>query len=133
MMRIRLDLAGLKRTRWWEYLVRFIFGALISLGAGLIAEYRGPFMGGLFLAFPAILPATLTLVEAHDGRAAAAAGAYGATAGGLGLVGFAACVWLGAGRIHIALALTLALVAWLGLSTLSWLLLDRLKRRLSRR
>jgi len=36
--------------------------------AGLIAFRFGPVVGGLFLAFPAIFPASATLIERH-GRA----------------------------------------------------------------
>jgi hypothetical protein len=41
-----------------------VLGA-ITAAAGLIAGLYGPTIGGLFLAFPSILPASLTLV-AHD-------------------------------------------------------------------
>jgi hypothetical protein len=34
--------------------------------AGLLAKQFGPVFGGLFLAFPAIFPASVTLVEKHE-------------------------------------------------------------------
>lgn len=43
--------------------VRFAFGACASIVAGLVGTAFSPVVGGMFLAFPAILPATLTLLE----------------------------------------------------------------------
>jgi hypothetical protein len=37
----------------------------MTVVAGLIAARFGPVVGGLFLAFPAIFPATATLIEKH--------------------------------------------------------------------
>ena len=62
-MMIRIDLAGLRKTKWHDYAARFLFGGLITAAAGLIAQRWGPGIGGLFLAFPAIFPASATLVE----------------------------------------------------------------------
>ena len=64
-MRVRLKLLGIKETKWHEYLVRFVVGGLITVTAGLIAEVYGPVIGGLFLAFPSIFPASITLVQSH--------------------------------------------------------------------
>jgi hypothetical protein len=63
---IRIDLAGLRRTKWHDYAIRFLFGGLITAAAGLIAQRWGPGIGGAFLAFPAIFPASSTLVEKHE-------------------------------------------------------------------
>jgi len=57
-MTIRIDLSGLRRTKWHDYAIRFLFGGLITGAAGLIAQRWGPGIGGLFLAFPAIFPAS---------------------------------------------------------------------------
>ena len=46
--------------------VRFVFGGAITVGAGLLARKFGPAVGGLFLAFPAIFPASATLIEKHE-------------------------------------------------------------------
>ena len=64
-MTIRIDLAGLRRTKWHEYAIRFLFGGLITATAGFIAQRWGAGIGGLFLAFPAIFPASATLIEKH--------------------------------------------------------------------
>src|SRR6476619_2894994 len=106
-MQIKLDLSVLGQTKWHEYAVRFLFGGLIAALAGIIAKKFGPGVGGLFLAFPAIFPASATLVEKHekekkrrvglDGRKRAAAAtsvdAAGAAIGSIGLAGFAVVVW----------------------------------------
>jgi hypothetical protein len=62
-MRIKADLSALAQTKWHDYAVRFLFGGFITALAGIIAKKFGPGIGGLFLAFPAILPASATLIE----------------------------------------------------------------------
>ena len=65
-MQIKVDFSVLGQTKWHEYAVRFLFGGLITAVAGIIAEKCGPGIGGLFLAFPAIFPASATLIEKHE-------------------------------------------------------------------
>lgn len=55
-MSISIDTSSLKEIRPHEYAVRFIFGGLVTLITGLIAQHFGPSIAGLFLAFPAIFP-----------------------------------------------------------------------------
>ena len=64
-MQIKVDLSGLQQTQWHEYAIRFFFGGLITAIAGIIAKECGAVVGGLFLAFPAIFPASATLIEKH--------------------------------------------------------------------
>jgi hypothetical protein len=115
-MRVHFDISELQDTKWYEYAVRFLFGGAITAITGILASHYGPVFGGLFLAFPAIFPATATLVEKHEqekkqkagiantirGREAAALDARGAAIGSIGLVGFAITVWklapIGTGR-----------------------------------
>lgn len=73
-----------------EAAIRAGFGAGASLLAGLVGVVAGPVIGGAFLAFPAILLASLTLVAAEEGQAAARDEARGALAGAIGLIAFAA-------------------------------------------
>jgi Protein of unknown function (DUF3147) len=105
-MRIKINFAAAKETKPHEYAIRFLFGGLITVATGLIAKKFGPTVGGLFLAFPAIFPATTTLVATHEkeekrrshlngtprGRDAAAIEARGTALGSLGLLAFAAVV-----------------------------------------
>ncbi|WP_176993273.1 DUF3147 family protein [Nonomuraea jiangxiensis] len=92
---------------------RFAFGALVSVIAGLVGQHWGPVAGGVFLAFPAILAATLTLIEEEEHqRGPAAQDARGAVLGATGMIAFAACVWLLAVRLPAPLVLGLATVIW---------------------
>jgi len=69
-MIVKIDFGALARSKWFEYLLRFVLGGLISAAAAAIAKSSGPEIGGLFLAFPAILPAAATLIAKHEiGRA----------------------------------------------------------------
>jgi hypothetical protein len=105
-MRIQVDLSTLAQTQWHDYAVRFLFGGLITTLAGIIAKEFGPGIGGLFLAFPAIFPASATLIEKHEkekkeslglkgearGRIAASIDAAGSSMESIGLVVFALVV-----------------------------------------
>jgi hypothetical protein len=112
--------AELRKTRLLEYLLRFVFGGAVALAASAVGETAGPRLGGLFLAFPALLPAGLTLVKRHDGRQAAADDARGAVLGSVGLAAFALVVWWTAGALAPWLVLTLALTTWVVVSVVSW-------------
>jgi|SRR5579864_943796 hypothetical protein len=106
-MLVSVSTSGLKRAKWYEYVIRFSLGGLVTAGAALLAKKFGPEFGGLFLAFPAILAASATLVEKHErerkqekgihgryrGRFAAGADAAGAAMGSFGLMAFAVLVW----------------------------------------
>lgn len=131
---IAARLSALKQTKPHEYLVRFVFGGAVTVIAGLIAEHFGPGPGGLFLAFPAIFPATATLIESHEkkrmartghsgtnrGRMAASIDAYGATLGCVGLAGFALVVWLLLPRHNAGLIIVIALAVWTAVSVALW-------------
>lgn len=126
MTPVRPALAKLRGVRLHENLLRFAFGAGISVVAGLVALDVGLKIGGVFLAFPAILPASLTLIEHKDGRGQAVEQAWGAAMGGAGLVAFAIVGTAVAGAAGAGTALAAASGAWLvaALSvyvTLRWL------------
>ena len=133
-MHIELDLAALKQTQWHEYALRFLFGGAVTVVTGLLAKWYGPVFGGLFLAFPAIFPASATLVEKHAaqkqlhcgicggerGRKAAALDARGAAMGSIGLAAFALLLWQSLTAWNAALSLGAALALWLVVSILIW-------------
>ena len=100
------------RTSWKEYGVRFVFGGVITAVVGIVGTMFGPSIAGLFLAFPAILPASLTLIENHDGKSAAGNDALGAAAGAAGLLLFGLVVWLVALHAPAALVLAGAFALW---------------------
>ena len=122
-MRPSLDIAGMKAARPWEYALRFLFGGVVTAFAGVVAKSFGPVVGGLFLAFPAILPASLTLVSKHGGRGKAIDDARGGRLGSVGLVGFAATVWLTAEAWPPQLALVAATAVWLVVNGAGWCLI----------
>jgi len=133
-MRIQIDVSAFRKTKWYEYAVRFVFGGLITAVAGIIAKKFGAGIGGLFLAFPAILPASATLIEKHEtekkqsyglegtkrGRSAASVDAAGSSIGSLGLLVFAVLVWQFIARHGTGVVLAGATLAWLTVSVLVW-------------
>jgi hypothetical protein len=116
------DPGALRETAWRDMAVRFAFGATISVAAGVIGLYLGPRPAGLFLAFPAILPATLTLIAKDDSERSAVHDDDGALLGGVGLVAFGAVAWWLLPRQGAAVALPVAAAAWLVTSVLLYLL-----------
>ena len=120
MIRPRASPGKLRRVAAWEYALRFAAGGAITAITGLIAEHWGPAVGGLFLAFPAILPASLTLVEQHDGRQRALDDARGSRVGAIALAGFAASATLTAARWPPVAFLPVATAIWLVVAVVVW-------------
>jgi Protein of unknown function (DUF3147) len=133
-MRISANLSALRKTKRYEYAIRFVFGGAITAFAGVVAKEYGPVLGGLFLAFPAIFPASATLLERHErerkknagipetigGMQAAALDAYGAGLSAIGLLCFAIVVWQFL-RWHSAILVpSAATVIWTLVSILLW-------------
>lgn len=108
-----LDLSPLREVKAKEYLTRFGFGAAVSIAAAVIAKAVSARFGGMFLAFPAILPASLTLVQEKEGTRRADRAAIGAVLGGVSLVVFAGVCEATVGRLAGWAALLLALAGWL--------------------
>jgi hypothetical protein len=133
---IAANLSSLKDVKPHEYAVRFLFGGLCSVAAGLIANHYGPAVGGLFLAFPAIFPAGASLLEKHEerkkkkhgmdgtnrGRAAASLDSAGASLGCAGLIGFAVTLWRGLPAHNAYLVIAMGAVVWILVSGGLWLL-----------
>ena len=133
-MQIKVDTSALRQTKWYEAAIRFILGGAITVVAGLLAKKFGPAIGGLFLAFPAIFPASATLVENHEeekkrkrgmhgeerGRDAAALDAAGAAMGSVGLMLFALVVWQLLPEHSAWLTLVVALLVWVVSSCAVW-------------
>jgi uncharacterized membrane protein (GlpM family) len=87
---LRFDAGKIKEASGRDLVIRFAFGAGTSVVAAMVSLLAGPAIGGVFLAFPAILLASLTLVADEEGRSKARDDARGAAAGALGLAAFAA-------------------------------------------
>lgn len=135
-MIVEAGLAHLKGIKPHEWALRFVFGGLCTMAAGLIAARWGPAVGGLFLAFPAIFPAGASLIEQHEiehkrragmdgtirGRMVAGVDAAGAALGAIGLAAFAATVWKALPEHQVWLSIGAATVVWLLVSVALWLL-----------
>lgn len=137
---VEIDREGLRGTGWRDYALRFILGGVVTASAGVIAKIYGPVIGGLFLAFPAIFPASATLIEKHEikkkakasfdgtirGIKAASIDATGAAIGTIGLALFAAIVWKLLGHYSAWAVLTAAILVWLFSSVAGWLVMKRI-------
>jgi hypothetical protein len=138
-MKVKASLSALKQTKWYEYATRFFIGGAITVFAGVIAKKFGPTVGGLFLAFPAIFPASATLIEKHEkqkkeragthaghrGQDAAALDAVGAAMGSIGLIAFAILVWFSLTRFPTFAVLAGSAMAWLVVSVCIWIACER--------
>jgi hypothetical protein len=140
-MVVKADLSALKQATWREFSMRFAFGGAMTVLAGLIAKHYGPELGGLFLAFPAIAPASVTLLdqqvkeqrqragmEGHTrGRKVAALDMFGTLWGSAGLIAFGLVVWK-MGPLYTPWAvLPLAMIAWFAAAFSVWELRRLLK------
>jgi Protein of unknown function (DUF3147) len=143
-VKIKINIAGLGRSKWYEYAGRFLFGGIVTALAGIIAKRWGPGIGGLFLAFPAIFPAAATLLEKHEdekrqsvgkggtlrARAIAGVDAAGAAMGSIGLLAFAMVVWRLIPNHRLAMVLGIAAFVWLSAAVLTWEIHETIWRRL---
>jgi hypothetical protein len=118
---IGFEISSLHDCGFSDLAIRFGFGAAISIIAALVGLWFSPVVGGMFLAFPAILPATLTLIEEKDDTEAAVHNTRGAVIGGVGLVAFGLVAAALFARVSAALTLVAATAAWAGLSILIYL------------
>jgi hypothetical protein len=139
-MKIQVDLSALQQTQWYQYAVRFVFGGVVTVAAGIVAKKFGPVVGGLFLAFPAIFPASATLIEKHEeerkqreglkgtDRAAEAVSvdAAGAAIGSMALAVFGLLVWREIPNHSPWMVLPIAILAWLATSVLLWVFRKRM-------
>jgi hypothetical protein len=131
---VRVDGFALRDAKWSQYALRFLFGGIVTAIAGLVAQHHGPVIAGLLLAFPAIFPASATLIEKHEkqqkekngmkgtvrGREAASVDAAGSAMGSLGLVVFAVIIWRFLPAHSGWAVLGAATVAWAVISLLVW-------------
>lgn len=93
-------------------LVRFAAGALTSIVAGGLTLAAGPRVGGIMLAFPAILVASLTLIYRQEDAHEAREDARGAIAGGVALTVFAIVFTVLVGHTSGPITLLIAAAAW---------------------
>jgi hypothetical protein len=129
-----VDGSALRDSKWSQYALRFLFGGSVTAIAGLVAQHYGPVIAGLLLAFPAIFPASATLIEKHEkqkkekkgmsgtvrGRQAASVDAAGSAMGSLGLLVFAVIIWQFLPAHSAWAVLSAATVAWAVVSVFVW-------------
>jgi hypothetical protein len=124
-----VELDHLKKHSMSDYVTRFAFGAGISAAAAIVGAIFGAKVGGVLLGFPAILPASLTLIERKDGRGPAAVNAVAAILGALALVVFAVVAGIGLRRFTPVVALLIATAAWLAVAFVLYVSILWLPRR----
>ena len=141
-MKVRVQPSSLKRSHWYAHALRFVLGGTVTVAAGLVADWFGPAVGGILLAFPAVMPAALILLERSQneqvsppcrgarGRRAVVLDAAGAAMGSVGLLAFAFVVWGALVRLPTWLALLAGTVAWAGAAVIAWMVRRRMARRL---
>ncbi len=128
-----IDLGALKAHSLKDYLTRFAFGAGIATAAAVAGTIFGAKIGGLLLAFPAILPASLTLIERKEGRGEAAVDAIAAILGSIALIAFALVAAIGLTRFNLPTALGLAAATWVVVAGSLYVSILWLPRRRARR
>src|SRR5207244_13276625 len=128
-MGVSAKLERLRQTKPRDFLLRFVFGGVVTVAASLIATRVGPVVGGLFLAFPAILPASLTLLAQHARNTPpAGADAYGSIFGSVGLFIFGVIVWVLGATVTAWLVLCLLTIVWIVTACGTWVLAERIRR-----
>jgi hypothetical protein len=112
----KLDIAELRKTPRRDLVIRFLAGAVTSVVSGVTTIAFGPRVGGVLLAFPAILAASLTLIEQQEDGVEAREDARGAIAGGCAMAMFALVAELTLGHVAGGLALVIAAAAWIAVA-----------------
>jgi|SRR5215210_7877596 len=115
---VGVDPDGFRSVRFVDLAIRFAFGFGVSAVAGVVTLVFGHRAGGLFLAFPAILPASLTLIEQKEGRRQAEGNAVGAVIGAIALGMFAVTAFALYTHIPPAAVEGLAMATWISGSLL---------------
>ena len=119
---VKFEPSALRSVQLRELGLRFAFGAAISVVAGVVSLVWGPRAGGMFLAFPAILPAAATLIERKEDVSQARDDVAGALPGSIALAAFAVVGGVTLSRWTIGSSLTVALVAWCAVAVMLYAL-----------
>ncbi len=96
-----------------DLLIRFGFGAAISALAGVVSVLAGSEPGGILLAFPAILPATLTLIEKEESERQAEDFDVGSILSAAALASYAIVAWQYVDEGSTPVVLAVATAIWL--------------------
>jgi hypothetical protein len=109
-------------------MVRFAFGASISVIAGVVSLVWNAKAGGMFLAFPAILPATLTLIEKKESKRQAEEDDEGALLGSVAMFSFGATSVWALAAFAAGTALAVATGAWAATAIASYVVMVLVRR-----
>ena len=140
-MMVKCEPSKIKQTSCGEALLRFAFGGLITAAAGFLAQKFGPSLAGLFLAFPAILPASVTLVQDHakkheqtdEAKKEAGDDSLGASFGSVGLAVFGISTAMLVDQWGVWPAIGTAFVLWLATGIAVWAIYIKLKPKKAER
>src|SRR6201988_1554685 len=138
-MVVNFQLSALGRTKGRGVILRIIFGGLATVATGMIAKSYGPVVGGLFLAFPAIFPASATLIERHEkekkehiglhgtfrARRVVGVEAAGTAIGSIGLFVFALLIAKFLSNSRPTLVIAASTVSWMLVSGIVWFIRKR--------
>jgi len=117
------SLAKVKKATARELVIRFVAGALTSIAAGVVTLLFGARVGGILLGFPAIMAASLTLIEQEEDATEAREDARGAIVGACALTLFAAVAALAFGHLAGGLVLLVSTVVWAVSAVLGYVVL----------
>jgi 4-amino-4-deoxy-L-arabinose transferase-like glycosyltransferase len=110
--RVGIDPRNARELRARDLAIRFAFGAITSAVAAAASIAFGARAGGIMLAFPAILAATVTLIEKEEAARDAREAARGAIVGSIALGAFAATGSALFAETPGAAVLAIATAAW---------------------
>ena len=118
-----LKAGKLRKVQPKHLVYRFIAGAATSVAAGGVSLLFGGRPGGVLLAFPAILAASVTLIEDKEDANDAREDARGAILGACALGAFAVAATLTLGELAGGVALLFATASWLAVAVGGYFLL----------
>jgi len=106
------SLEKIKQTTPRELGIRFVAGALTSIASGVLTLAFGARVGGILLGFPAIMAASLTLIEQEEDGTEAREDARGGIVGACALTLFAAVAALSFRHLPGGIVLLISTVVW---------------------
>jgi hypothetical protein len=112
----RFQPGRIKEARFRDFAIRFAFGGTISVVAALIGAVSNESIGGIFIAFPAIILASLTLIDKEEDREHASYDAVGAALGAIGFIACAFFISYTLEQVPVAASLGIGLLIWLVVS-----------------
>lgn len=117
------SLGKVKEATPRDLIIRFVAGAATSVVSGVVTLAFGARVGGILLGFPAIMAASLTLIEQEEDATAAREDARGAIVGASALTLFAGVAALTFGHMPGGIVLLASTVVWAAAAVLGYAVL----------